>query len=190
MLEPLDRYRRDSTLFQFTTKRLRDFIDPAHLLIQIDEKVDFASLVEPLEGNYSTDNGRPAIHPEVMVRAMLISALYNITSVRRLCLAISENIAFRWFCFLAIDDEVFDHSTITYFIERIGREGFKSLFANFNQELLRMKLLSPNMYADSTLVKANVCDNGLYPSKMTVEEFQEKAVEENGLFVVKESKKR
>ena len=28
MLEPLDRCRRDSTLFQFTSKRLRDFIDP------------------------------------------------------------------------------------------------------------------------------------------------------------------
>jgi transposase len=120
---------------------------------------------------------------------MLISALYNITSFRRLCLAISENIAFRWFCFLTIDDEVFDHSTITYFIERIGREGFKSLFANFNQELLRMKLLSPKMYADSTLVKANVCDNGLYTSHMTVYEFQEKAVEENGLFAVKEVKR-
>jgi len=189
MLEPLDRYRRDSTLFQFTTKRLRDFIDPAHLLIQIDEKVDFASLVEPLEGNYSVDNGRPAIHPEVLVRAMLISALYNITSFRRLCLAISENIAFRWFCFLTIDDEVFDHSTITYFIERIGHDGFKALFASFNQELLRLGLLSPKMYADSTLVKANVCENGLYPSKMTVEEFQDKAVKENGLFVVKEAKR-
>lgn len=31
MLEPLDRYRRDSTLFQFTDRRLRDFIDPEHL---------------------------------------------------------------------------------------------------------------------------------------------------------------
>ena len=28
MLEPLDRCRRDSILFQFTTKQLRDFIDP------------------------------------------------------------------------------------------------------------------------------------------------------------------
>jgi len=189
MLEPLDRYRRDSTLFQFTTKRLRDFIDPAHLLIQIDEKVDFASLVEPLEGNYSVDNGRPAIHPEVLVRAMLISALYNITSFRRLCLAISENIAFRWFCFLTIDDEVFDHSTITYFIERIGREGFKSLFASFNQELLRLGLLSPKMYADSTLARANVSSYSLSRSEMTVEEFQEKAVKENGLFLIKEVKR-
>ena len=189
MLEPLDRCRRDSTLFQFTTRRLRDFIDPAHLLIQIDEKVDFAKLVEPLEGSYCIDNGRPAIHPEVLVRAILISALYNITSFRRLCHAISENIAFRWFCFLTIDDEVFDHSTITYFIERIGREGFKALFVSFNQELLRSGLLSPKMYADSTLVKANVCDRELFPSGMTVEEFQEKAVKENGLFMIKELKR-
>ena len=52
MLEPLDRCRRDSTLFQFTRKRLRDFIDPNHLLIQIDEQLDFAELVAPLDGRY------------------------------------------------------------------------------------------------------------------------------------------
>ena len=49
MLEPLDRCRRDSTIFQFTVKRLRDFIDPGHVLIQIDGPLDFSSLVAPLE---------------------------------------------------------------------------------------------------------------------------------------------
>ena len=107
MLDPLDRFSRDSSLFQFTDKRLRDFIDPRHLLIQIDEQFDFPKLVEPLEEYYCRDQGRPAIHPEVLVRALLISSLYNITSFRRLCFAISENIAFRWFCFLTIDDKVF-----------------------------------------------------------------------------------
>ena len=71
MIEPLDRSRRDSTLFQFTTKQLRDFIDPNHLLIRIDEQLDFAKMVEPLEEYYCPDFGRPAIHPEVMVRALL-----------------------------------------------------------------------------------------------------------------------
>ena len=112
MLEALDRHSRDSTLFQFTTKRLKDFIDPKHLLIQIDERFDFKKLVEPLEDHYCHDNGRPAIHPEVLVRALLISSLYNITSFRRLCSAISENVAFRWFCFLTIDDKVFDHQLL------------------------------------------------------------------------------
>ena len=187
MLEALDRYRRDSTLFQFTAKRLRDFIDPNHILLQIDAQFDFAKLVAPLEGRYCLDNGRPAIHPEVLVRALLVSALYNITSFRRLCLAISENIAFRWFCFLTIDDEVFDHSTISYFIDRIGCEGFKVLFYGFNQELLRLGLLSPRMYADATLVRANVSGQSLSPSGMTVKEFQEKATRENDLFVVRET---
>ena len=116
MLEPLARCRRDSTLFQFTEKRLRDFIDPDHLLIQIDEQMDFGKLVAPLEKRYCRDYGRPAVHPEVMVRALLICSLYNIASFRGPCSAISENIAFRWFCFLTIDDPVFDHSTISYFI--------------------------------------------------------------------------
>ena len=213
MLDPLDRHCRDSTLFQFTSKRLRDFIDPKHLLIQIDERFDFpklvepledyycrdngrpaihpevlvrAKLVEPLEDYYCRDNGRPAIHPEVLVRALLISSLYNITSFRRLCSAISENIAFRWFCFLTIDDKVFDHSTISYFIERIGNEGFGEMFHRFNEELLKLGLLSRQMYADSSLVKANVSGHRLSPSSMSVDEFKNKSVEENGLFVLRE----
>ena len=187
MLEPLDRCRRDSTLFQFTAKQLRDFIDPNHLLIQIDEQLDFAKLVAPLEERYCPDFGRPAIHPEVMVRALLICSVYNIASFRRLCSAISENLAYRWFCFLTIDDPVFDHSTISYFIERVGREGFAAIFRGLNEELLRLGLLSPEMYADASLVKANASSFGLVSSGMTVAEFEELAVEENGLFVLTET---
>ncbi len=64
-----------------------------------------------------------------MVRALLICSLYNIASFRRLCLAISENLAYRWFWFLTIDDPAFDHSSISHFIYRIGREGFAGLSA-------------------------------------------------------------
>ena len=187
MLEPLDRCRRDSTLFQFTTRQLRDFIDPNHLLIRIDEQLDFAKLVAPLEERYCPNYGRPAIHPEVMVRALLVCSLYNIASFRRLCSAISENLAYRWFCFLTIDDPVFDHSGITHFIDRIGREGFAAIFDGLNRELLRLGMLSREMYVDSTLVKANVSGYGLAPSGMTVGEFKEQAIEENGLFKITEA---
>ena len=184
MIEPLDLSRRDSTLFQFTTRQLRDFIDPNHLLIRIDERLDFAKLVEPLEDCYCPDFGRPAIHPEVMVRALLICSLYNIASFRRLCSAISENIAYRWFCFLTIDDPVFDHSSISHFIDRVGRDGFAAIFDGLNDELLRLGMLSPEMYVDASLVKANVSGYGLEPSGLTVAEFKEQAIEENGLFVL------
>ena len=62
MIEPLDRSCHDSTLFQFTTRQLRDFIDPNHLLIQIDERLDFAKLVAPLDECYCPTSGdRPSI---------------------------------------------------------------------------------------------------------------------------------
>ena len=85
-------------------------------MIRIDDQLDFAKLVAPLESRYCPDFGRPAIHLEVMIRALLICFLYNIASFRRLCSAISESMVFRWFCSLTIDDPVFDHSTISYFI--------------------------------------------------------------------------
>ena len=59
MLDTFDRHSRDSTLFQFTTKRLRDFIDPKHLPIQIDERFDFQKLFESLEDRNCRDNGSP-----------------------------------------------------------------------------------------------------------------------------------
>ena len=85
MLEPLDRCRRDSTLFQFTTKQLRDFIDPNHLLVHIDEQLDFAKLVAPLEERYCPDFGRPAIHPEVRWNPLFGSpaSLMKATEIRR-----------------------------------------------------------------------------------------------------------
>ena len=74
-------------------------------------------------------------HPEVLVRVVLILGCTTLPRSGTPAPTVSENIAFRWFCFLTLDDGVFDHSTITCFIERIGREGFKVLFDGFNQEL-------------------------------------------------------
>ena len=91
MLKPLDRHRRDSTLFQFTTRRLRDFVDPDHVLIRIDEQFDFVKLVTPPEDRYCPDSGRNAIHPEAMIRALLICSLYNIFSFRRLSLSSNDS---------------------------------------------------------------------------------------------------
>ena len=164
-------------MFQFTNKRLRDFIDPNHLLIQIDDQFDFATVIAPLEERYCPDFDRPAIHRDTMVGALLICSLYNI--------------AYRWFCFLTVDDPVFDHSSITNFINRIGREGFEEIFAGLNEELLRMGLLSAEMYSDSSPVKApstmGTISYRVSRSGMAVDDFQELAFSENDLSALEES---
>ena len=53
--------------------------------------------------------------------------------------------------------------------------------------MLRLGLLSEEMYADSSLVVANVSSHHLSRSRLTVEEFREQATLENGLFLLRES---
>ena len=79
---------------------------------------------------------------------------------------------------------MFDHSRISHCIDRVGRDGFAAIFDGLNDELLRLGLLSPEMYVDSSLVKANVNSHDPSPSGMTIEEFKEQAVQVNCLFVI------
>jgi transposase len=184
MLRPIDRTRRDSPLYPGSARTLRDFIDPKHLLLKIDTNFDFASLIEFLQERYSPHLGRPAIHPEVLIRALLLSAIYNVPSYRQLVERIGENLAWRWFCHLALEDEVFDHSTITVFIERIGPESFQSLLARLNQELLRIGLLSTRAYVDSSLVRASAGTGELSPSELPPKQFRARARREQGGFTL------
>ena len=69
MIEPLDRSRRDSTPFQFTTRQLRGLIDSNHLLIRIDKQLNFAKLVGPLEDPYCPDFAGPPFILRQRVRA-------------------------------------------------------------------------------------------------------------------------
>ena len=84
MILPLDKTRRDSELFQYSPKSLRADIAPNHILLKIAELFDFSYAVELVQPFYCADNGRAAIHPEILLRALLISCIHNITSFRQL----------------------------------------------------------------------------------------------------------
>jgi transposase len=183
MILPLDKTKRDSVLFQFSVKPLRAYIAPNHLLLKIDELFDFSYVVDLVKPFYCADNGRAAIHPEILLRALLIGCIYNITSFRQLCLRIQENLAYRWFLFLGLEDEVFDHSTISYFISRAGEDTFRSILRHFNQRLYELGLVSSQVYSDSTLLKAHVDETRLSPTSLTTGEFVKKVIKENDIYI-------
>src|SRR5437773_4554941 len=108
MLKPIDRRRRDGPLYPGSPKTLLDFVDRKHLLRRIDANFDFAALVEFLQTLYDPWIGRPAIHPEVVIRALVLMVVYQVPSERQVCERITENLAWRWFCHLALEDAVFD----------------------------------------------------------------------------------
>jgi transposase len=186
MLKPIDRARRDGPLYPGSPKTLADFIERKHLLRRIDANFDFAFLVEFLHEKYDSWIGRPAIHPEVVIRAFILLAVYNLPSERHLCERISENLAWRWFCHLTLEDPVFDHSTLSVFRERLGAEGFQDLLKRLNAELERRDLLSPRTSVDSSLVEANVRLARLESSALTPSEFAQQAQKDEGTFLVRE----
>jgi transposase len=183
MILPLNKTRRDSELFQYSPKPLRAYIAPNHILLKIDELFDFSYVVELVKPFYCPDNGRAAIHPEILLRALLIGCIHNITFFRQLCLRIQENLVYRWFLHMTLGDEVFDHSTISYFISRIGEETFRAILRQFNQRLYELRLVTDQVYCDSTLLKAHVDETRLSPTNLTPEEFVKKVMQENDIYL-------
>jgi len=53
-----------------------------------------------------SENGRPSIPPEQLLRALLLQAFYTIRSERQLMEQLNYNLLFRWFVGLSVDDPV------------------------------------------------------------------------------------
>jgi transposase len=70
LVEP-DRMKRHR-LFEYAPKPLDAFVAPGHLLRQMEQIIDFRRLAEPLHEAYDPDQGRPAIPPETLVRALVL----------------------------------------------------------------------------------------------------------------------
>ena len=83
-----------------------------HLLRSIDRFVDLSDIGEHLRPYYS-EIGRPPIDPELVILMLLVGYCFGIRSERRLCEEVHLNLAYRWFCRLAFDGAVPDHSTIS-----------------------------------------------------------------------------
>ncbi len=91
---------------------LEQHVPADHLLRSIDRFVDLSGIREQLRRYYS-EIGRPSIDPELMIRMLLVGYCFGIRSERRLCEEIHLNLAYRWFCRLALDGAVPDHSTFS-----------------------------------------------------------------------------
>jgi transposase len=182
MLEPLDYSEREQA-FAFIGKTLGDFVPEDHLLRRLEKVVDFKRLCAPLQAAYASDVGRPAVHPEILVRALLIGRLYQVPSFRQLCRDLSYNLAYRYFCHIPLHAAIFDHSTISRFLERIGSDAFEAVCANFERSLREAGWLSDEGYLDSTLIAAFASSDGLHPTTASAQSFAEQVKEVNGLFL-------
>ena len=114
-----------------------------------------ATLTDQFAALYS-ENGRPSIPPEQLLRALLLQAFYTIRSERQLMEQLNYNLLFRWFVGLSVDDPVWVPTVFSKNRERLLAGDIAAAFMDAVLSLPRVKtLLSDEHFSvDGTLIQA------------------------------------
>jgi transposase len=133
-----------------------------HLLRKIDAVIDFSFIHDRVAGLYCADNGRPALDPTLMFKALFVGYLFGIRSERQLVREIEVNVAYRWFLGLQLTDPVFDASTLSQNRRRRYNDSAvaQDIFDAIVEQAIGKGLLDGTvLYTDSTHLKANANKN-------------------------------
>jgi transposase len=103
-----------------------------------------------------SENGRPSIPPEQLLRALLLQAFYSIRSERQLMEQLNYNLLFRWFVGLSVDDPVWVPTVFSKNRDRLLEGDLAAAFMDAVLNLPRVKaLLSDEHFSvDGTLIQA------------------------------------
>jgi transposase len=141
---------------------LEGLVPKDHLLRRIDAVVDFSFIHDLVAPYYCADNGRPALDPTLMFKALFVGYLFGVRSERRLVEEIRVNVAYRWFLRLKLTDEVFDASTLSQNRKRRfnGTDVAQTIFDRIVEQAISHGLVEGRViYTDSTHLKANANKN-------------------------------
>jgi len=146
--------------------QMEDLVPQDHILRAIDKLVDFSYVCDAVKGCYCSDNGRPGVDPELVVRMLLIGYLYNL-SENRLCQEVTMHAEKRLFCHMtSFEDRVPDRSTINKL--RIHRWATSGLFQTIMQRIVKqcidVGLVSGrHLSVDGTQIRANASVKSIEP---------------------------
>ena len=145
----------------FSSMIFEKLIPKDHLLVKINELIDF-SFVYDIVKDYYSEVGRESIDPVIMFKLCLLEYLYKMSDpeiVKRT----QTDVAYRWFLGLNLDDKVPDDTTISHFrSKRLGDKPFDEFFNAIVKKCIDKDLVKSKRYMiDSTDVAANVN----YPSE-------------------------
>ena len=109
--------------------------------------------------------GRPSIPPEMLLKALLLQALYSVRSERQLVEQIRINLLYRWFIDLSLDGQVWNATTFTKNRERFEKHG---LVRRFFDEVVKQAYVeewasSEHFTVDGTLIESYASMKSLRP---------------------------
>ncbi len=133
-----------------------------HLLRKINQVVDFSFARRILQDRYHPDIGRPAEDPEFMLRLCLLQYIFA-DSDRQVVENARLNLAYKYFLGLAVDAEVPDYTTISYFrTQRLGEDKFQLVLEQIVRQCIDKGLVKgKRQIIDSTPVIANISSSSI-----------------------------
>jgi len=139
---------------------LASLIPEDHRLRKLNRVLDLGFVHEAVRDRYCSDNGRPSIDPEVVMRLFLLQAIEGIRSVRELMREVQVNLAYRWFIGYRLDEALPDHSTLSRVLERFGDEVFNRLFVESIGRCRASGLIEGRvLHVDATTIRADLEEN-------------------------------
>jgi len=112
-----------------------------HFLVILNQLIDWQRIGEELLPLYKGEGrrGRPPYEPQVLLKMLFLSYLYNV-SERSMEEFADTNMLAKWFMGLAIDEPAPDHSTLRVFRRRLEQErGENALQQLFDEVILAAK---------------------------------------------------
>lgn len=112
-----------------------------HFLVFLNQLIDWKKIGEELLPLYKGEGrrGRPPYEPQVLLKMLFLSYLYNV-SERSMEEFADTNMLAKWFMGLAIDEPAPDHSTLRVFRRRLEQErGENALQRLFDEVILAAK---------------------------------------------------
>jgi transposase len=139
-----------------------DLVPSGHLLRAIDERIDFQFIYEEVKDLYCENNGRPSIDPVVLIKLIMIQALYGIRSMRQTIQDVEVNVAYRWFLGYGLQEKIPHFSTFGKNYERRFKDSalFETIFANVLAAVIEAGFLKTDaVFIDATHIKASANKN-------------------------------
>lgn len=156
--------------FELEMVTLDELVPQNHLLRKIDATLDFSFIRDRVRHLYCADNGRPALDPVLLFKALFIGYLFGVRSERQLMRDIQVNVAYRWFLGLRLTDKIPDASTISQNRRRrfTGSDIHQEIFDTVVEQAMNKRLVGGEvLYTDSTHFKANANKQRLVRQEVT-----------------------
>lgn len=136
---------------------IESLIAADHPLREVKRRADtvLAAMDREFRKAYSK-RGRPSVPPEMLLKALLLQALYSIRSERRLVEEIRVNLMYRWFLDLSLDAPVWDATSFTTNRERFEKHG---LVRGFFDRVVESAYLEQLASMDHFTVDGTLIDN-------------------------------